>query len=111
MIFFCTIFKSVIRELLNRETWFQSHIVGQLESYPMVVETWESIQESLSYLLCVRHFFKHLRMACTKTFTAELIDVSKLWDFNEKKVEELLYLLVFGVLEVKYDLDRTGMKK
>ena len=29
---------------------------------------------------------------------------------NEKKVEELLYRLVFGVLEVKYDLDRTGKK-
>ena len=28
----------------------------------------------------------------------------------EREVEELLYLLVFGVLEVKYDLDRTGMK-
>ena len=38
------------------------------------------------------------------------MDVSGLWDLNDKKVEELLYLLVFGVLKVKYDLDRTGMK-
>ena len=60
---------------------------------------------------CARHFFECLRIACTKTFTAELMDVSGLWDLNEKKVEELLYLLVFGVLEVKHDLDRTGMKK
>ena len=37
----------------------------------------------------------------------ELLDVSGLWDLNEKKVEELLYLLVFG----DYDLDKTGRKK
>ena len=42
-----------------------------------------------------RHFFEHLQIACTKRFTAELMDVSRLWDLNEKKVEELLYLLVF----------------
>ena len=30
---------------------------------------------------------------------------------NEKKIEELLYLLVFGVLEVKSGLDRTVMNK
>ena len=29
------------------------------------------------------------------------MNVSGLWDLNEKKVEELLYLLVFGVLKVK----------
>ena len=44
---------------------------------------------------CARHLFEHLRVACTKTFTAKLMDVSGLWDFNEKKVEELLYLLIF----------------
>ena len=37
--------------------------------------------------------------------------VSESWDLNEKKVEELLYLLVLGVLEVKDGLDKTGMKK
>ena len=42
----------------------------------------------------MRHFFEHLQMACTKQFTAELMDVSGLWDLNKKKVEELLYLLV-----------------
>ena len=43
----------------------------------------------------VRHFFECLRIACTKPFTAELMDVSGLWNLNNKKVEELLYLLVF----------------
>ena len=44
---------------------------------------------------CARHFFEHLRTTCTKTFAAELMDVFGLWDLNEKKVEELLYFLVF----------------
>ena len=43
---------------------------------------------------CARHFSKRLRIACTKTFTAELMNVSGLWDLDEKK-EELLYLLIF----------------
>ena len=30
-----------------------------------------------------------------KPLTVELMDVSGLCDFNEKKVEELLYLLIF----------------
>ena len=42
-----------------------------------------------------RHFFECLQIACIKQFTAELMDDSRLWDLNEKKVEELLYLLVF----------------
>ena len=34
----------------------------------------------------------------------ELTDVSGTWNLNEKKVEELLYVLVFvGLQEVKYD--------
>ena len=58
-----------------------------------------------------RHFCECLRIACTKMFTAELTDVSRLWDLNEKK-EELLYLRsLFGVLKVKDDLDKTGRKK
>ena len=60
---------------------------------------------------CARHIFEHLQIAYTKAFTAELMNVPGLWGLKEKKVEELLYLLVFGVLEVKHDLDRTGMKK
>ena len=42
----------------------------------------------------------------------ELMDVSGLWNLNKKKVEELLYLLYYlsGVLEIKYDLDKIGMK-
>ena len=42
-----------------------------------------------------RYFFEHLQIACTKPFTVELMDVSGLWDLNKKKVEELLYVLVF----------------
>ena len=49
---------------------------------------------------CAKHFFERLRIASTKTFIVE----------DEKREEELLYLLIFVVLEVKYDLDRTGMK-
>ena len=44
---------------------------------------------------CSRHFVERLRIACTKAFTAELMNVSGLCDLNEKKVEELLYLLAF----------------
>ena len=56
---------------------------------------------------CARHCFERLWMACTKTFTAELMDVSRLWDLNEKKVGELLYLWSLSrFLEVKYVLDR-----
>ena len=60
----------------------------------MVVELWESVQRNLSYPLFAQGTFDHLRMACTKTFTTELMDVSTLCDLNEKKIEELLYLLV-----------------
>ena len=42
-----------------------------------------------------RHFFECLQIACTIPFTAELMDVSGLWSLNEKKVEELHYILVF----------------
>ena len=59
---------------------------------------------------CARHFCDHLQTACTKAITAELMNVSGLWDLNELKVQELLCLLVFGVLEVKDGLDRTGKK-
>ena len=44
---------------------------------------------------CARHFFEHLQIACTKRFTVKLMDISRLWDLNKKKVEELLYLLIF----------------
>ena len=59
----------------------------------MVVESWESDQNIPLF-------------TCTKTFTAELMDICGLLDLNEKKVEELLYLLIF-VLEVKDNLDKT----
>ena len=34
-------------------------------------------------------------MACTNTIATKLMDISGLYDLDEKKVEELLYLLVF----------------
>ena len=40
-------------------------------------------------------FCERLRVACTKAVAAELINVSGICDFNERKVEELLCLLVF----------------
>ena len=46
-------------------------------------------------ILYTKHIFEHLRIACTKQFTVELMDVFGLWNSNEKKVEELLYLLIF----------------
>ena len=54
--------------------------------------------------------FEHSQIACTKRFTTELIDISRLKDLNKKKIQELLYLLIFGILEAKYDLGRTGEK-
>ena len=78
----------------------------------MLLESWESSLGNQNVPLFARGTFcERLRVACTKAVAAELMNVSGLWDLNEKKVEELLYLQVFGVLEVKDDLDRTGMKK
>ena len=68
-----------------------------------------SIQENQNVPLSARHFFKRLWIVCTITSTTKLIDISRLWDLNEKKVEELLCLLVFGVLQVKDGLDRTDI--
>ena len=55
-------------------------------------------------------FCEGLSVACTKAVVTELMNVPGLWDLNQKKVDELLRLLVFGVLEVKDGLDRTGFK-
>ena len=44
---------------------------------------------------CARYSFERLHIACTKTATAELINVFRLKDVNKLKVEQLLYLLVF----------------
>ena len=38
---------------------------------------------------------ERLRIACTKLFTAKLMDISEWWDLNHWTVEELLHLLVF----------------
>ena len=62
----------------------------------MVLESWESIQGILNAPLFARGAFcERLRLACTEALAAELMNVSGLWDLNEQKVEELLYLLVF----------------
>ena len=60
-----------------------------------MVESWESVKANLNAPLFAQDTREHLRIACTKMLTAELMDVSRLWDLNENKVEELLYLLVF----------------
>ena len=86
----------VTRELLYGKTLFQAHIVEQHKSYGTVVELWKSVQRNQNFTtFCARYFFELLRIACTKAITAELMDVSRLWDLNEQKVKELLYLLVF----------------
>ena len=62
----------------------------------MVLESWESILGNQSVPLFARGtFYDRLRVACTKAIAAELMNVSGLYDLNEKEVEELLYLLVF----------------
>ena len=62
----------------------------------MVIELWESIQGNQNVPLSAQGAFcERLRAACTKAVTAELMNVSGLWDLNEQKVEELLRLQVF----------------
>ena len=62
----------------------------------MVLESWESILGNPNVPLFARGTFcERLRVACTKAVAADLMNVSGLWDLNELKVEELLYLLVF----------------
>ena len=56
----------------------------------------------------MRHFFEHLQIACTKLFTAELMDVSGLWYLNKKSCS--ISWSLFGILEVKDRLDRTDKK-
>ena len=62
----------------------------------MVVESWESVSANQSVPLFARGtFYGRLRMACTNVVATELMNVSGLYDLNEKKIEELLYLPVF----------------
>ena len=54
----------------------------------------ESVQANLNVPLFARGTFcERLQTACTKQFATELMNISGLWDLNEKKVEELFYLL------------------
>ena len=75
---FINIYQRVIREPLKKKTWFQSHIAEQLElsngSLIMGIHAGEPKRATL----CAGHFFECVRIACTKTFTAELMDVSGL---------------------------------
>ena len=50
-------------------------------------------------------------MACTNMVATELMDISGLYDLNEKQKSCSIFWSLSGVLEVKYDLDRTDMKK
>ena len=62
----------------------------------MVLESWESILENQNVPLFTRGTScERLRVACTNAVAAELMNVSRLWDLNEQKVEEFLCLLVF----------------
>ena len=42
-----------------------------------------------------RCFFRHVKNGCRLTAAVELVNVPGLYNDNEKKEEELLYLLVF----------------
>lgn len=50
-----------------------------------------------SKMECPTRHFLCLRAVCTKT---EVMGISRLWYLNDKKVEDLLHLLVSRVLEV-----------
>ena len=79
----------------------------------MVLESWESILGNQNVPLFTRGTFcERLRVARTKAVAVELMNVSRLWDLNERKLEEFLSVFwsLFGVLEVKDGLDRTGKK-
>ena len=74
----------------------------------MVVESWESAEAKLDVPLFVRGTLcERLRRECTSIHRRahECLLVIGL-----EREERRVYLLVFGVLEVKYNLDRTGMK-
>ena len=65
---------------------YRSDIVEQHQSYRIAIESWKSIQGNQNVPLFMRGtFFERLRIACIKTFTTELMDISAL---NEWKVEE-----------------------
>lgn len=57
---------------------------------------------------CTRYFSQALAKSMHKTGCRRARECPLL---NKRKVEELLDLLVFGVLEVKDNLDKTGMKR
>ena len=78
----------------------------------MVVKSWESVQGNQGFPHFMQGiFFECLAIACTKTATAELLDLPRLKDLNKLKIEELLYLLVFvWSTKRKGNLDSTGKK-
>ena len=96
----------VSQEPLNGKIWFQALIVEQLKSYPMVVESWESDEANLDAPL-----FRALANSMHKTIHHGAHGCLRVMGL-EQKVQDLLYLLVLvWSPKVKYDLDRTGMKK
>ena len=62
-----------------KKTWFQAHIVEQLKSYPMVVESRESVQGNQNVPPSAwGTFCECLGVACIKPIAMELMDVSGL---------------------------------
>ena len=56
-------------------------IVEHLKCHAMVLESWESVQANQNVpTFCARHFIECFQIACTKSFTVELMVVSGLWD-------------------------------
>ena len=55
--FYTNIQQHVSREPLDGKTWFQAHIVEHLKCYPMVVESWKSVQANLNVPLFARGTF------------------------------------------------------
>ena len=60
------------------KSWFQAHIVEQLELSHCGWIMGIGPREPKCPTFCARHFFQCLRIACTKMFTVELMNVSGL---------------------------------
>ena len=108
---FIYFYQRVTWEPLKEKTWFQSHIVEQLKSYPMVVKSWESRGTKMCNFLhqvlfraCADSMHKNVHRGAR-----EYLQVIGLEQEESKSCS--IFWSLSGVLEVKYDLDRTGMKR
>ena len=101
----------VYHELLDGKTWFQSHIVEQLNSYTMGLESWESIQENQNMPLLCKALVRALADSMHKKFTAHgCIWVMGLEREESRRVALYIYWSLSVVVGVKYVLDRIRMK-